>query len=159
MKKSRRPTLAPLYALGISFVLVLVLGTVLPREASPQPASHSPSGNPAPLIEVTVEGSPAAAQSDEHQKFHIQIVAKDARPEDAPYQEWSLPIPSITLVQEKIMDKRVCLSGPKGWTVKKPPIPADDIPVDDNPDENSRRCTKTVSDPQRAKISFTVSTN
>ncbi|MBV9142202.1 MAG: hypothetical protein JO115_15030 [Pseudonocardiales bacterium] len=152
----RRPALAPLYALGIAFVLVLILGTIVQRVSHrPSPPPPPPPTPPMLVIRVTVEGQPAAVSPEKDQNFRIQIMAKNANPGDAPYKEWPLPIPSITLVQENLVDQLVCLNGPSGWKVIQHSIPVEDIP---NP--NGSRCTTAlVADRQSEEISFTVSKN
>jgi hypothetical protein len=149
----RRPALAPLYALGIAFVLVL-LGTIV-QKVSGQPPPPPPPTPPMPLIRVRVDGPPAGVPPDKSQNSHIKIMIKKAYPEDAPYKEWILPIPSTTLVQENLVGQLVCLSVPSKWKVKQHPIL-----IEDMPDANGRQCTTTpVRDPQPEEIFFTVSKN
>lgn len=125
----RRPTLAPLYALGIAFVVVLLLGVIV-REVSPRPPPPPPTPL-MPLIRVTVDRPPVGGSHDKNQNFRIQIMAKNANPKDVPHQEWSL-----------------CLSGHPGWKVIY-------IPIESH--ANGLQCTAPV--PDKKEISFTVSTN
>jgi len=124
----RKPIFAPLHALGISFIVVLLLGTVL-LEPSTQPASKLT------LLKITANPPPPPNPND----GTVRIEIKSNTPEDEP-KKWVLPIPSNSHLQELLVSKTVCVMVPEGWDARGTVIDLEP------PDQNLARCTKPIND-------------